>query len=339
MPKTRARPLTAAAKSLALFALSFVLALESRAAQTVDPPPASPADDVIEEVTIFGELAGPGLWKVRNGDNTLYILGTLSPLPKKMEWRSREVESVLARAKQVIPARSDVDADIGPIKAVQLYMQFRKLRSNEEKQTLEQVLPADLFARFEALRTKYAPRERSMLQRRPLIAAGELWGEAVSRSGLTSRNNVSRTVEKLAKARKVPVVLPKIFIEDPKGILAEVGQIPRAAELTCMRSTLTRMEEDLEAARRRAEAWAVGDIEALRLRSATDQQEACWEALQQSPKIAAVRQQFDDAWFKLAVESVETHDVSLAVVPITELFGGRGVLALMRERGYQVDEP
>lgn len=339
MTQSKARLSLAIRPILALLAL---FAFEARAAQTENPPAEDPLIDSageIEEVTIFGELAGPGLWKVRNGENTLYILGTLSPLPKKMEWRSREVESVLAQAKQVIPARSDVDADIGPIKAVQLYMQFRKLRGNDDKQSLEQVLPPDLYERFEALRTKYAPRERTMLQRRPLVAAGELWREAISRSGLTSRNNVSRSVEKLAKSRKVPVVLPKIFIDDPKGALAEVGQISRAAELACMRSTLARMEDDLAAARRRAEAWAVGDVEALRLRSATDQQETCWDALQQSPKIAAIRKQFDDAWFKLAVESVEKHDVSLAVVPITELFGRRGVLALMRERGYGIDEP
>jgi hypothetical protein len=120
--------------SLSIFTwlLAALLGSSGVFAQAADPP-AEPVDetgsleesvpDEIEEVTIFGEAAGPGLWKVRNGENTLYLLGTLSPLPKKLQWRSREVESVLARAKQVIPARSDVDADIGPITAVQLYMQ------------------------------------------------------------------------------------------------------------------------------------------------------------------------------------------------------------------------
>jgi hypothetical protein len=97
-------------------------------------------DPVVEEVTVVGEAAGPGLWKVRNGDNTLYILGTLSPLPKKMEWRSREVERVLTRADRLIPASSKVDADIGPISAVQLYFQYRKLRGNEDKQSLQAIL-------------------------------------------------------------------------------------------------------------------------------------------------------------------------------------------------------
>ena len=46
-------------------------------AQALEPPQAEIAPEErpaeIEEVTIVGEAAGPGLWKVRNGDNTLYL--------------------------------------------------------------------------------------------------------------------------------------------------------------------------------------------------------------------------------------------------------------------------
>jgi len=308
-------------------------------AQVDSPPQEQSVEEQIEEVTVVGEAAGPGLWKVRNGENTLYLLGTLSPLPKKMKWRSRQVENVLSRAKTVLPARGAVTADVGPIKAVQLYLQYRKLRGNEDKQSLETVLPPEVFARFEALRQRYAPRERDMLKHRPLIAAGELWSEALSKSGLTGRNDVSRQVEKLAKSRKVPIVVPTIVIDDPTGTLTEVGKISRGAELGCIRSTLTRMESDLDATRRMAEAWAVGDVDSLRSPTASEQRETCWSALQQSPKIASIRQQFDDAWFRLAVEAVEKHDVSLAVVPINELFSRNGVMARMRARGYTIDEP
>jgi uncharacterized protein YbaP (TraB family) len=293
----------------------------------------------IEEVTIFGEAAGPGLWKVRNGDNTLYILGTATPLPKKMQWRSREIEVVLDRAERMLPARGKVDADIGPIKAVQLYMQYRRLRGNDDKAELASVLSADEFARFERLRQKYAPRQRDMLKLRPVLAAGELWREAVARSGLTARNDINRTVEKLAKARKVPIVQPTLRIDDPKGLLTEVGEIPLAAELACMNSTLDRLEFDLATARQQAEAWALGDIDLLRSTSALTQRETCWSALMQSPKLAAARRDFDEAWLKLAYESLEKHSVSLAVVPLNELFKKNGVLTLMRDRGYLVEDP
>jgi len=296
-------------------------------------------DPIVEEVTVVGEAAGPGLWKIRNGDNTLYILGTLSPLPKKLEWRSREVERVLTRADRLIPASSKVDADIGPISAVQLYFQYRKLRGNEDKQSLQTILPPELYDRFERLRQKYAPRDTDILKRRPVLAAGELWREAVSRSGLTSRNDVNKAVEKLARKNKVKIVQPELRIEDPKAALAEVARIPRDAELACMKSTLDRLEYDLALARQRAEDWSLGDVAALRSSNALAQQETCWSALMQSPRVADIRRQFDEQWLKLVYESLEKHSISLAVVPITEFFKKNGVLDLLRSRGYLVEEP
>jgi len=330
-----------------LLAVGLAAALSGTSLQAAESPdgtaaaavPSAVAEEVIEEVTIIGERAGPGLWKVRNGDNTLYILGTLSPLPKKMTWRSREVENVLARAQQFIPAGFDVSADIGPIKAVRLYMQFRKLRGNEERQTLQEVLPPPLYARFDSLRQKYAPKQRDMLKRRPALAAGELWSEAISRSGLTNRNNISKAVSKLAKSRKVPIVEPQVRIDDPQGALADVAQIPRDAEIACMRSTLDRLESDLATARNRAEAWAVGDIEAWRSAASAEQQDACWSALTMAPKLAEIRKRFDDAWLNLALKALDTHAVTLAIVPIDELYKRNGVLAQMRSRGFTVDEP
>lgn len=334
-PDVTAKVRAAAAALGLLIALTSVTTQAEQSSATLD----APLEEAIDEITIVGERAGPGLWKVRNGENTLYLLGTLSPLPKKLEWRSREVENVLSRAQLLIPARGDVSADIGPIKAVRLYMQYRKLRDNDDDARLDAVLPAELFERFETLRKKYAPRERSLLERRPVLAAGELWREALSRSGLTARNDINRTVEKLAKARKVPIRRPALRVEDPQGTLAEVAEIPRAAEIACMAATLNRLESDLAAARARAEAWSVGDVPALRSPASAEQQEVCWSALQQSPKIAALRAQFDEAWFRLALEGLEAHPVTLAVVPIDELYKRGGVLQRMRERGYLVEEP
>ena len=58
-----------------------------------------------------------------------------------------------------------------------------------------------------------------------------------------------------------------------------------------------------------------------------------------APKLAEIRQRFDDAWLNLAVKSLNTHAVTLAIVPIDELYKRNGVLAKMRARGFTVDEP
>ena len=51
---------------------------------------------------------------MRQGEHVLYILGTQSPLPKNITWRSDEVAQVLQVADQVLGAPGvRVDADIG----------------------------------------------------------------------------------------------------------------------------------------------------------------------------------------------------------------------------------
>lgn len=78
--------------------------------------PSPTADGVIdmEAVVVAGVQPGPGLWKVRNGDHLLYILGTQSPLPKNITWRSDEVDQVLQLADEVLASPGiTVDADVG----------------------------------------------------------------------------------------------------------------------------------------------------------------------------------------------------------------------------------
>lgn len=314
----------------------------------VGPPPGAPSDapsdqasdeQAVEEVLVAGERAGPGLWKVRKGDNTLYLLATITPAPRKIEWRSREVESVLARAQAFVPARPEVDTDIGPIKAVQLYMQYRKLRGNAEGERLEAVLPPPLFERFERLRTKYAPRDRSMLERRPMLAVLELQGAAVERSGLTFRNDVARKVEKLARERKVPVLRAQVKVEDSRGTLAEVGRIPLPAEIACMEVVLGRIEADLANSRQRAEDWAVGDVRGLRSSAASQASVTCLDSLRNSARMTKLLRDFESAWLGVVTRSLERHPVTLAIADIDGLLRPGGILAQLRARGYEVDEP
>ena len=314
------------------------------AASAAGAIPAEPAagaadDEALPEVSIVGERPGPGLWRVANGDRTLYILGTLRPLPKKMVWKSREVEEVVSRAQLVIPERTDVDADLGPIKAVRLYFQWRDVRKNADGAALEDVLPPDLYARFQALRATYAPDKRDMLKRRPVLAAGELWNEALNRQGLSLRVGVDRRVRALAKQNRVPVAEPTLRLDDPRALLAEAAQIPLDAEIACMRATLDRLESDLANARTLAEAWATGDVELIRSKAEWQHEQACWTSLTSAPKLAELRRRFDEIWFEEAIRALETKDVALAVAPMPTLLKPGGVLDQLAALGYEITAP
>src|SRR5688572_25206750 len=58
------------------------------------------------EVTVVAERPGPRLWRVNSGNHTLWILGTQTPLPQRMKWRSAEVEAAIAASNEVLGAYS-----------------------------------------------------------------------------------------------------------------------------------------------------------------------------------------------------------------------------------------
>ncbi len=94
-----------------LAALVLGLHLSVAGAQSPDAGVApSPEDAVpLEEVLVTGQQPGPGLWKVTRpaagNDHVLWILGSYGPLPKKMQWRSTELEAVLRESQEVIGPR------------------------------------------------------------------------------------------------------------------------------------------------------------------------------------------------------------------------------------------
>lgn len=295
--------------------------------------------DAVEEVTISGERAGPGLWKIRKGEHTLYLLGTVSPLPKKLVWRSREVERVLDHSQALVTgARASVG--LNPILWARLLWNARKLTKEPGNATLGATLPPDLFARYEALRLKYAPDKTDLLTRRPLFAAMGLWSDAISRSGLSTRTDVRATVTKLARARNVKIIEPKIKIDDPLGAMRELIDMPPKAEVACLRTMVDRLEGDLGAMRAQADAWAIGDVDALRKQRMVDEvaEEACL-AIVSGPKLSELRRRFEAEWFDAAVQSLENNPSTLAVTPMVQFFGPQGLLAKFAARGYEVVAP
>jgi hypothetical protein len=63
-------------------------------AQPASPPAAAPQAP-LQEIVIEGRHEGPRMWTVREGEHTLWILGTISPLPKKLVWQPDAVRAVL----------------------------------------------------------------------------------------------------------------------------------------------------------------------------------------------------------------------------------------------------
>jgi hypothetical protein len=314
----------------------------TEAAQEV--PADEAAEPAIEEVVVSGEQPGPELWKVSKGDHVLWILGTLTPLPEKMTWRSRHVEQVIASSQEVITTTS-IEADIGFFKGLTLLPSVVGARKSPEGATLEEVLPADLYARWLTLKTRYIGRDSGIEKWRPIFAAQELYSKALKKSNLTYSSVVWPVVKKIAKQNDVKVTTPQILVEIDKP-RAAIKEFKKSSldDLECFSKTLERLETDLEAMRSRANAWAVGDLDALRKLPPPDQRGACWNAIMNSQVVQQrgyqdMPERVARAWMQSAEAALANNRSTFAMLSIGEMLRPDGYIARFQAKGYVVEAP
>lgn len=319
-----------------LLALVFLLAFGASAAEP-QAPAAGPEPD-LEVVLVTGEQPGPALWKVSgNFHHTLWILGDVSPLPKKAQWKSREFAKLLGHSQEVILhlssywRGSDVQSS-----ALDNAGRFRDGRS------LKDVISPELYAQVRATWDIYGSREK-LDDLRPFSVGNRIVNGAMSRLDLKA-HSVNATVEKLARKAKVKITK---FYTPPLEFNDHLKTVQADSVSACLRRVVEILRDGGSGMRQLANAWAIGDIDSLRSLvpafafypngspSAT-----CFAAIHGGPQAAEqYKAKQSDNWLKEAERALRDNSSTVAVAPITELFAPDGYLAALRARGYEVVEP
>jgi uncharacterized protein YbaP (TraB family) len=311
----------------------------------VVPAAGSAAPSDMDEVVVGGEQPGPGLWKVSRGDHVLWVLGTVGVLPKHMKWKSQEIERVLA-SSQVMLSRPGAtpDANIGFFSALALVPAFFGIEKLPDGGTLQSVLPQPLYARWTVQRQKYIGDSRSLERLRPFIAADKLTDKAYDRAGLTDNEEVLSTVRKLAKKYHLKRIDAEyhFLVKDPK---AAINTFKKASmdESACFSYELDELERSLEQAKERANAWATGDVGALRA-STRNNDDPCVEmftgtALVKQLGVEDIDNKVNVTWVDAAEKVLAENQQSFTLLGMRDLMLPDGVLAMLKTRGYSVVEP
>ena len=279
------------------------------------------------------------MWTVRRGDHTLWILGTVNPLPKKMVWQPDAVREVLAQSQEVVPAWPTYGIGANPFTALRVFIQWRRMQKPPDRLPLRQTLPPALYARVAALEAKYDPHDSRLEELRPMLAAERLMTRVLDASGLALHNEVQQTVLSLARERGVHIRQDKLRIDDPVNVLKDVGATPLSAEIACLDAVVSRLETDLGPMQARARAWALGDVAALRALPHPDNRTACIAAVSTSERVRGLIARAQDDWLLVVEDSLARNRGTLAVQSMDRLLGEHGALAALRERGYDVQGP
>jgi hypothetical protein len=311
---------------------------------------ASPAgaETLLDEVVVSGEQAGPGLWKVTrpsaDGDHVLWILGTYGPLPKNMKWRSRELESAVARS-QVLLAAPEVNPEVGLFRGMALLPSLIGLRHNPDGRRLQDVVPAELYLRWLPLKSRYIGKDDKVERWRPLFAASELYRKAIDEAGLERSTVVWTSVRKLARRHELRITTPQVEVKVEQA-RAAVKQFKREPldDVDCFAKTIELLESDLDLMRERANAWAIGDVEALRRSWPRALGSACIGAIMgagvvQERGYGDMLERVKAAWLAEAERALRDNQSTVAVLWLSEILDADGYVAALRRKGYTVEDP
>ena len=315
-------------------------------AQAVNATPGAAPTTDLAAVVVSGVQPGPGLWKVSKGDHVLWILGTLSPLPSGIKWKSDEVVSVLRQSDEVLDAPGlAIDADIGIFRGIFLLPSALRSGKNPDGKTLRDVLPADLYARWAALKPRYFGRDGGIEKKRPLLVANELYAKANKLAGLGQRLVISPVIDGVLEQRKIKATPTawKVRIDDPKTAIKEFSR-ENIDDLECFQTALHRVEKDMPTLVARANAWAIGDIEALRALPVEDQQRTCMTAFlggeyAKKRGITDIEARVRNQWLEIAEAALAKNQVTFATLSMGDAISPNGYVAALQAKGYVVEAP
>lgn len=288
----------------------------------------------LEEIVVSGERAGPGLWHVHKGSAQLWIFGTVTPLPKEMTWRSKQLETILDGTDQVLVAKP---FEIGVARALWLLVTQRELLMVGHGKKLKDVMPADLHERFAVQRAKFTKDSDKWEKFRPIIAAAFLEEDALHAVGLSTRLDLTDEVRSLA--RKHHVRIEEFKIAGMHDVLDALKTLPPQTEEKCVAASLATIETGMPRLIDRAQAWTTGDVQRIQSLPESAEVAACRAAITVDPGAGDLLALLRQTWLENMERHLQSGGVTLAVVSMDMLLESGGFLDELRAHGYTIDAP
>jgi uncharacterized protein YbaP (TraB family) len=292
-------------------------------------------DQAVEEIVVVGKRPGPPLWKVMNGEHTLFVFGSLEPLPKSLEWDSESVDWIIEHSQEFIAAPGVGASTSNPFRAISALREMSRLEKLPSGQTLRDVLQEDVYQAFLDAKNRYAPKNRKIMTLRPMFAAQELSSAALESVGLVSGSPIPKYMLKVARKHDLTITDTRMDMPIDEA-LTVLREISASKDQSCLETVLHSIRSDLLSAVERTRAWIDGSVALLAEQTYPNVEQACTHAKFDGPKASKARQEARELWLAAAQRALAQNVSTISILPMGEIFAADGLLEMLRRRGYVV---
>jgi hypothetical protein len=283
------------------------------------------------EVVEVQARAGPAVWHLTRGESEVWILGTVGAMPDGLKWNKDYLAQLLDGARAILmPPRPS----IGLFEGAWFLLTNGSKFSLPRGESLETTLPADLEPGFAAIREKLGKSPDHYRTDTPLRAALRLQEDVADKLDLT-RDEPHGTIRRLAESKHVPSApIAKYEVLDAAR---DVLKLTPAQQEVCLGQSVEDADWDLGHAVPAADAWAVGDMKALKANYGESRLADCVIAAVHS--VADISER-DMADYTAAIDdALDKPGKTVAVIDIGPLLRKDGVLERLEALHVAIEGP
>jgi hypothetical protein len=288
------------------------------------PPPTQDWSSTIETVVVTADRPGPALWHAVKGNSEVWILPTVSPVPKDMRWDSSAIAAQIKGANILI---TPPGASVGVLEGTWFLLTGLGSLEQPDGTTLESTLPEPLKSRFVAMRARIHQDPDRYDDLLGSIAALRLESDYWDFARLTP-NGPQKEVERLASHAGVHTQMAAEY--PAMDVVHDVPKMSAAAHRACMQFALDDIDTEI------AHAWSIGDLAGIKAHYSDIKLDDC---LQQSSVYSSLRERAIRDTTNAILAALNKPGKSFAVLPMGLFLRKGTVLDRLEAAGVTISRP
>jgi hypothetical protein len=266
------------------------------------------------------ESPSPLLWKVEQGNSTLYLFGTFHLLSKDVRWLDQRIAGAVDSAGELVleisEEQTDTDLVVSIVREKGMYRRAGGLR---------EALSSDTWLELARQAEAVGIPGQAIAQFRPWYAAIVLSITYAQAQGFLPEYGAETILTARAKAAGIPV----LGLETAQEQLSTLADHPERVQVMMLEDTLQELENLPQILGDMTRAWVSGDEDAIA--------ELIVGGMRQIPELyEAVIVQRNRNWIPLLEARLDKPGIYFVAVGIGHLVGEDSVVAMLRDRSHSV---